>query len=152
MWSPEAITIACLIAAKPYVHGITSLEFTVDVHDLTLPISPWYCKHFDDSIVLNHLISLDVSTMDMDVFLAGLLAKALTISTRRNSRFFPKVQQGTASVPYVTAKVTTSLHTLVQAHDMGFWYKHLPAHIQSECIGYILPCLLLIKPQDQSGH
>jgi hypothetical protein len=41
------------------------------LHPKTGTISPWYWKCFDDGVVLNHPISLDVSTMDMDVFLAG---------------------------------------------------------------------------------
>jgi hypothetical protein len=76
MHSPEAIAMAHLAAAKPYVHGVTCSEFTVNVQDLELhpetgTISPWYCEHFDDGMVLNHPISLDVSTMEMNVFLAG---------------------------------------------------------------------------------
>jgi hypothetical protein len=51
MRSSEAITMACLAAAKPYVHGVTWSEFTVNVQDLELhletsTISPWYCKRF----------------------------------------------------------------------------------------------------------
>jgi hypothetical protein len=49
MRSPEAITMAHLAVAKLYVHGVTWLDFTVNVQDLELhpetsTISPWYCK------------------------------------------------------------------------------------------------------------
>jgi hypothetical protein len=96
MRSPEAITMACLAAAKPYFHGVTWSEFTVNVQDLELhpetsTISPWYCEHFDDGVVLNHPISLDVSTMDMDVFLAGFTRQGFDNKQQKEfENFFPK--------------------------------------------------------------
>jgi hypothetical protein len=90
MQSPEAITIACLATAKPYVHGVTCWEFTVNVHDLELhletsTISPWYCKGFDDGVVLNHPISLNVSTM------AGFTRQGFDNKCQKEfENFFPK--------------------------------------------------------------
>jgi hypothetical protein len=156
MRSPEAITKARLAAAKLYVHGVTWLEITMNVQDLELhletgTISPWYCKRFDNGVVLNHLISLDVSTMDMDVFLAGFTRQGFNNKRQKEfENFFPKYNKAQHLYDYYEMVLrhcqgynifVLPLHTLVQAHDLGFWYEHLPAHIQSECIGHI-PLLL----------
>jgi hypothetical protein len=156
MQSPEAITMACLATAKPYVHGVTWSEFTVNVQDLELhpetgTVSPWYCECFDNGVVLNHPISLDVSTMDMDVFLAGFTCQGFDNKRQKEfENFFPKYDKAQHLYDYYETVLrhcqgynifVPPLHTLVQAHDLGFWYEHLPAHIQSECIGYI-PLLL----------
>jgi hypothetical protein len=41
MHSPESITMACIAAAKPYMHGVTWSEFTVDTNTGTSP-GNWY--------------------------------------------------------------------------------------------------------------
>jgi hypothetical protein len=147
--------MACLAVAKLYVHGVTWLEFTVNVQDLELhpetsTISPWYCEHFDNGVVLNHPISLNVSTMDMDVFLAGFTRQGFDNKHQKEfENFSPKYNKAQQYNYYKTVLrhcqgyniFVLPLHTLVQAHDLGFWYKHLPAHIQSACIGYMLQLL-----------
>jgi hypothetical protein len=96
MRSPEAITMARLAAAKPYEHGVTWSEYTVNIQALELhpdtgTISPWYCERFDDGVVLNHPISLDVSTMDMDVFLAGFSCQGFNSKRQKEfENYFPK--------------------------------------------------------------
>jgi hypothetical protein len=125
MRSPETITIACLAAAKPYVHGVTRSEFTVNVQDLALhletgTISPWYCKHFDNGVVLNHLISLDVSTMDMDVFLAGFTRQGFDNKHQKEfENFFPK---------YNKAQHLYDYYKTVLRHCQGYNIFVLPLH------------------------
>jgi hypothetical protein len=57
-----------------YPQGVSWSEFTVNLQDVQIhpdtgTISPWYCECFDDGMILNHPIRLDVSTME--AFLAG---------------------------------------------------------------------------------
>jgi hypothetical protein len=105
---------------------------------------------FDNGVVLNHPISLDVSTMDMDVFLAGFTCQGFDNKRQKEfENFSPKYNKAQHLYDYETVLChcqgynifVPPLHTLVQAHDLGFWYERLPALIQSECIGYILPLL-----------
>jgi hypothetical protein len=133
MWSPEAITIACLAAAKPYMHGVTWLEFTVNVQDLELhpetgTISPWYCERFDNGVVLNHLISLDVSTMDMDVVLAGFTCQDFDNKRQKEfEKFFPKYDKAEHLYDYYDTvlrhcQATTSLsHCCIPLFRLMIW-------------------------------
>jgi hypothetical protein len=59
-----------------YPQGVSWSEFMVNLQEVQIhldtgTISPWYCERFDYGVILNHLICLDVSTMDMEAFLAG---------------------------------------------------------------------------------
>jgi hypothetical protein len=63
---------------SPYPQGVSWSEFTVNLQDVQIhpdtgTISPWCCECFDNGMILNHPICLDVSTMVMEAFLAGFL-------------------------------------------------------------------------------
>jgi hypothetical protein len=61
-----------------YPQSVTWSKFTVNLQDVQIhpdtgTISPCYCECFNNDVILNHPIHLDVSTMGMLAFLAGFL-------------------------------------------------------------------------------
>jgi hypothetical protein len=92
-------------------------------------ISPWYCECFDDGVILNHPIRLDVSTMDMEAFLAGFSRCSFDHTRQKYFELqFPAYKKTQHFYKYFDLVVwhcqgfnifVPPLHTLVQMHDFG---------------------------------
>jgi site-specific DNA-cytosine methylase len=57
---------------------------TLELHLETGTISPLHCEHFDHGVKLNHPISLNVSTMDIDMLLAGFSCQGFDKNAKRS--------------------------------------------------------------------